>query len=186
VRCARLNHDLFLVPSPSGYPPQQYSSSQPPPSSSRRSTLPTTPAYDHASLSPHPPAPPPSSASTSYNPSFPVPAVSVRHPYTNPSEPPPPGPLPIVHRTATIPMSVHPNTVSSQPMPVHPNTVSSMPMPVHPNTASSMPYDMRSPNTMPSPSQPGTLGGPQSSAQGYSYRASTPVESPRVHLTIND
>jgi hypothetical protein len=145
------------VPSPSGYPSQQYSSSQPSPTASRRSTLPTTPAYDHASLSPHPSAPPPLSGSTSYNPSFPVPEVPVRHPSTNPSGPPPQAASPTFHRAAT------------------------MSMPVHPNTASSMPYDMRPPNTMPSPSQPGILGGPQSSAQAYSYRASTAVEFLTVH-----
>jgi len=44
-----------------------------------------------------------------------------------------------------------------------------MPMPVPSNTASSMPYDRRPPNTMHSPSQPGILGGPQPTAQGWSY-----------------
>jgi hypothetical protein len=152
VWCTRLNHDLFLVPSLSGYPSQRYSSSQPSPPPSRRSTLPTTPAYDHASLSLHPPAPPPFSGSTSYNPSFPVPAVPVRYPSTNASgPPPPPGPSPISHRSTTIPI------------------------PVHSNTTSSMSYDMRPQNTMYSPSQPGIPGGPQSTSQSWSYRACTAV-----------
>ena len=165
------------MPSPSGYPSQQDSSSHPshtsshPPhtssvsshtsshpshTSSRRSTLPITPAYDHydhASFSPHPSAPPPSLGSTSYNPSFPIAIVPVRQPSANPSGLPPPGESPIPSRQVT-----------------------SMPMPVHSNTASSMPYDTRPQNIMPSSSQPGIRGGPQSSAQGYSYRASTAVE----------
>jgi hypothetical protein len=44
-----------------------------------------------------------------------------------------------------------------------------------------MPYDTRPQNTMPSSSQPGIRGGPQSSAQDYSYRASTAVEFLTVH-----
>jgi len=133
------------MPSPSGYPSQQYSSSQPSHTSSRRSTVPTTHAYDHASFSPHPSAPPPSSGSTSYNPSFPIATVPARHSSTNPSGPPPPAESSISNRTVT------------------------MPMPVYSNTASSMPYDTRPQNTMPSSSQPGIRGGPQSSAQDYSY-----------------
>jgi hypothetical protein len=156
VWCTRLNHDLSLVPSPSGYPSQQYSSSQPSPTASRRSTLPTTPAYDHAPVSLHPPAPPPLSGSTSYNPSFPVPAVPVRHPSANPSGPPQAA-SPTLHRAAT------------------------MPIPVHANTASSVPYDMRPPNTMHSPSQPGIPGVPQSTAQSWSYRASIAVEFPTAY-----
>jgi hypothetical protein len=156
VWCTRLNHDLFLVPGPTSYPSQQYSSSQPSPTPSRRSTLATTPAYDHASLSSHPPAPPPLSGSTSYNPSFPVPAVPVRHPPTNPLGPPPSAPSPILHRATT------------------------MPMPVPLNTASSAPYDMRPPNTTRTPSQPGNLGGLQPT-QGWSYRTSTAVVFPTVH-----
>ena len=155
-----MNHDLFLVPSPSGYPSHQYSSSQLSPTPSRRTTLPTTPTYDHAPLPPHPPAPPLLSGSTSYNPSFPVPAVPavpMRHPSSNPSGHPPPAPPPILHRSAT------------------------MPMPVNPNAASSVPYDMQAPNTMHSPSQPGVLGGPPPS-QDWSYRASAAV----VFSTIND
>jgi hypothetical protein len=152
-----LNHVLFLVPSPSGYPSQQYSSSQQSPTPSRRSTLATTPAYDHGSLPTHRPAPPPLSGSTSYNPSFPVP---VRYPDSNPSGPPAPAPLPMLHRSATMPM----------------------PMPVPPNPASSVPYDMRPPNTMHSPPQSGIMGGPQSTAQGFSYRASTAVKLPTVHV----
>jgi hypothetical protein len=155
VWCTRLNHDLFLVPTPSGYPSQQYSSPQLSPPPSRRATLPITSSYEHASLPPHRPAPPPLSGSTSYNPSFPVPA---RYPDINPSGPPPPAPQPILHRSAT------------------------MPMPVHPNPASSVPYDMRPPNTMHSPPQSGIQGGPQSTAQGFSYRASTAVEFPTVHV----
>jgi len=184
VWCTRLNHDLFLVPNPTGYPPQQYSSSHPSlaPTPSRRSTLATTPTYDHVSLPSHPPAPPPLSASTSHNPLFPVPAVPARHPSTNPSGPPPPGPSPMLHRSATMSMPVHPNTTSSMPMPVHPNNASSVPMPVHPNNALSTPYDMQPSNTMHSSSQPGNLGGPQSSTHGYtSYRASTVAEFPTVH-----
>jgi hypothetical protein len=155
VWCTQLSHDLFLVPSPTSYPSQQYSSSQPSPTPSRRSTLATTPAYDHASFSSHQPAPPPLSGSTSYNPSFPVPAAPVRYP-SNPSGPPPSAPSPILHRAATLPM----------PVPL--------------NTASSAPYDMWPPNTMHSPSQPGNLGGPPP-AQGWSYRTSTAVISPTVH-----
>ena len=153
----RLNHDLFLVPSPTGYPSQQYSSSQPSHTPARRSTLATTPAYDHASLYPQAPAPPPFSGSTSYNPAFPVPAVPVRHTSANSSGPPPPAPSAMMHRAVT------------------------MPMPVPSNNASSMPYDMRPPNTMHSPPQPGILGGPQSTAQGWSYRVSTAV----VFLTVH-
>jgi len=135
------------MPIPTSYSSQQYSSSQSSPTPSRRSRLPTTPSYDHASLPPQPPAPPPLSGSTSYNPSFPVPAVPVRHSSTNSSGPPPPAPPPILHRTAT------------------------MPMPVPPNTVSSVPYDMRPQNTMHSPPQPRIPGGPQSAAQGYSYQS---------------
>ncbi|KAN0119125.1 hypothetical protein V8E52_004572 [Russula decolorans] len=141
------------MPSPSGYPSQQYSSSQPSHTSSRRSTVPTTHAYDHASFSPHPSAPPPSSGSTSYNPSFPIATVPARHSSTNPSGPPPPAESSISNRTVT------------------------MPMPVYSNTASSMPYDTRPQNTMPSSSQPGIRGGPQSSAQDYSYLLATKISN---------
>jgi hypothetical protein len=145
---------MLLVPSPTDYPSQQYYSSQPSPTSSRRSTLPTTPTFDHASLSPHPPAPLPLSGSTSYNPPFSVHAIPVGHPSTNPSGPAP-APSPVLHRAAT------------------------MPMPVHANAASSAPYGMP-PNTMHSLSQPGIPGGPQSTAPGYGYRASTAVDFPTV------
>ena len=175
--CTRLNHDIFLVTSPTGYtsqqypsqqypssqqysssqqhpPSQQYSSSQPSATPTRRSTLATTPTYGHASLPSHPPAPPHLSGSDPYNPSFPVP---IRHPSNNPSEPPPPAPQPIAHRAATM----------------------SIPVPAH--TTSSMPYDMQSPNTMYSSSQPGIMGGSKPTAQGYSYCASTVVEFLTVH-----
>ena len=142
------------------YPPQQYSSSQSSPTSSRRSTLATTPTYGHASLPPHPPAPPHLSGSAPYNPPpFPVPApaVPVRYPSSNPSGPPP---LEPPHRSATMPM----------PVPIY--------------AASSVPYDMQTPNTMHSSSQLGTVGGPQPTVQGRSYRhgASTAVEFPTVHV----
>jgi len=123
---------MFLVPSPTGYPSQQYSSSQLPPTTSRQSTFPTTPTYDHAPLSTHPPAPPPLSGSTSYNPSFPqfpVPDVPVRHPSTNHS-----GPAPVLHRATTMPMAIHPNP------------------------SSSVPYDTQPPNAMQFPSQPTAHG----------------------------
>ena len=129
--CTRVNDDLFLVPSHTGYPYQQYSSSQPPPATSHRSTLPTTPTYGHVPLSTHPPAPLPISGSTSYNPSFPqfpMPDVPMRHSSTNRSGPPPPPP--ISHRETTMPMNVHPNA------------------------SSSVPYDMQPQNTMHPPSQP--------------------------------
>ena len=166
--CTRLNHNLFLVPSHTGYPSQQYisqeqqyasqqySSSQLSPTPSRRSTLAATPVYDHASLPAHPPAPTHLSGAAPYNHSFPFPAVPVRHPSTNPSGPPPPEPP---HRAATMPM----------PVPVH--------------AGSSMPYDMQSPNTMHSPPQPGIVGGPPPIAQGHSYRASSSaVESLTVRV----
>ena len=126
--CTQSNYDLFLVTSPTGYPSQQYSPSQPPLTTSHRSKLSTTPTYDHASLSTHPPAPPPISGSTSYNPpfpQFPMPDVPLRHSSTNRSGPPPP--LPISHRA--------------------------MPMNVQSNASLSVPYDMRPPNTVHSPSQ---------------------------------
>jgi hypothetical protein len=165
----RLNHDLFLVPSHTGYPsqqylPQQYPSQQYPsqqypsqqysspqslPTPSRRSTLATTPTYDHAPLPPHQSAPPHLSGSAPYNPSFPYPADQVRRPSTT-SRPPAPEPP---HRAATMPM----------PVPVH--TASSL---VH--------YNMQSPNTMHSPPQPGFVGGSPPTAQGHNYRASTAVE----------
>src|SRR5216684_7503631 len=110
----------FLVPSSTGYPSQSYSSPQQPPTPSHRSTVQTTATYDHASSSSYP-SPPPLSGSTSYNPSFPVPEMSVRYPSNNSSGAPPPPPPPISRRSATMPTPI-------------------------PNTASSVPHDMQHPN----------------------------------------
>src|ERR1019366_3319544 len=84
----------FLVTSPSAHPSQPYSSHQQPPPV-RRSTHPHFNASAPAPASHHPP--------------FPVPVIPARHPSTNSS-----GPLaPMMQRSTTIPIPVHPNTALS-------------------------------------------------------------------------
>ena len=127
------------------------------------STLPITPTNLRAPSFPLPARVPPITPTNDRAPSFPLPAVPGRHSHTNWGRPPPPAPPPIVQRAAT---------------------------PVHSNTASSLPYEMDPPNAMPSPSRPGVVGGPQTPAQEWSYRASTAAEFPtldtyNIRLTVD-
>jgi hypothetical protein len=113
-----LSHDLFLVPSPNGYPSQQYSSSQPSPAHQRRSTHPTAPTHEHASSFPRQPAPPPSGSVSHY----------ARYASTNFSSPP-------------LPMTQPPNIAQSMPssydMSPYPPSRSEMSGGPHPSQSSS-------------------------------------------------